>query len=101
MPCEFVAIRRVQQINTAEPEFLSQRNRYGIAEELDLPALNTGRCDIAHSYAVQLHDGGYSVQARPRGYSNDGHRSFYSDQTFVITQAWDDGPAGPSDPELR
>jgi len=94
------AVRRIQQINTAETQFQGQHKHFGAADELELPELKS-LCEIGYRYTIQLRLNGYAIEARPRDYPTHGRRSFYSDETFIIRQAWKDGPATPSDPELR
>lgn len=100
-PCEVAAIRRIEQMNTAQAQFFSQYQRFGAADELDLPELMIGMCEVGYSYTIQLRPHGYSIEARPGDYPSHGHRCFYSDETFMIRQVWKDAPATASDPELR
>jgi hypothetical protein len=95
------AVRRIQQINTAESTFLVEHKRFGGADELTLDAELKSACEIGYTYAIQLNPKGYAIQARPRDFPAHGRRSFYSDQTFLIRQAWKNGPATLLDPELR
>ena len=64
-PCEIPAIRRIQQINTAEAQFMSEHQHFGGADELALPELESP-CEIAYRYTIQLRRNGYAVEARPR-----------------------------------
>src|ERR1700693_769159 len=46
-PCEMAAVRRIQQINTAETQFQAQHKRFGAADELELPELKS-LCEIGY-----------------------------------------------------
>jgi hypothetical protein len=97
-PCEAPAIRRIQQIHSAEAQFMSEHQHFGAAVELTLPD-EMPRC--GYRYTIQPRPNGYTIEARPDDYPTYPRRSFYSDQTFIIRQVRDNAPATSSDPELR
>jgi hypothetical protein len=101
--CEVVAIRNIQRLAALEIAFPAEHGRFGSTEELGLPHPRTW-CESGYALSLRLRENGYLIEARPRNYPTAGpagRRSFYSDQTRVIHQAWRNGPAAASDPPIE
>jgi hypothetical protein len=98
-PSEIAAARRLQGINVEESGFRTKRERFGTLDELNLENMTQARY-AGYQFTLQLRPNGYVIEARPYSPSA-GQRSFYSDETTVIHEAWGNRPATASDPPLQ
>jgi hypothetical protein len=97
---EMAAVRRIQLINSMEAAFHAEHGRFGSTEELGLQHPRNWY-ESGYLFTLQTRRKGYVIQARPRNYPTAGRRSYYSDETLVIHQAWKNGCATASDQEFR
>ncbi len=91
---EIAAALRIRTINTAETAFREEHGRFGILDELPSRHESTY---AGYRFTLQLRPNGYVIQAQPEPHGAAGVRSYYSDESRVIRQAWRNGPAAASD----
>jgi plasmid stabilization system protein ParE len=91
---EIGAALEIRTINSAETAFRAEHGRFGTLDEL--PARH-GSKYAGYRLTLQLRPNGYVIQAQPERYGAAGVRSYYSDESRVIRQAWRKGPATASD----
>lgn len=94
---EIAAALEIRAINTAETAFRAQHGRFGTLDEL---ATRHRSKYAGYGFTLQLRPNGYVIQAQPERYGAAGVRSYYSDESRVIRQAWGNGPATASDPAI-
>jgi type IV pilus assembly protein PilA len=105
---ETVAIHDIRTIHMAQVQYFSQYGKYAATlAELGPPAsdlisknLASGEKD-GYVFTLAATATGYTINASPKVYNNNGRRSFYSDETLLIRQSWSQEPANASSPELK
>ena len=109
---EIAALHEIRTIHSAQVQYFSQYGKYAATlAELGPPAGSQAADLISKSLASGEKDGyvftlaatatGYTINASPKVYNNNGRRSFYSDETLLIRQSWSQEPANASSPELK
>jgi hypothetical protein len=91
---EIAAALEMRTINNAETAFRAEHGRFGALDEL--PTRHESKY-AGYRFTLQLRPHGYVIQAQPVRYGAAGVRSYYSDDSRVIRQAWRNGPATASD----
>ncbi len=85
---EFAAEAEIRSIHAAQSEYKEQHGRYADSlRELGLAPTREG-----YVFALSATPDGYFVQAGPKEYSGAGRRTFFSDQTAVIRENWNNNP---------
>ncbi len=113
---ETAAIQTIRTIYAMQTQYNSQFGKYAQSlTELGPPASGADGPAAAGLISKDLADGkksgyvftvaanptGYVITAIPEAFGNTGRRTFYSDQTNVIRQNWNQEPANINSPELK
>ena len=114
---EMAAIRELQNLNTAQVQYMSHFGRYAAnLTELGPPSTgqaNPNGADLVtkemangakngYKFVMQTAQvGGYAISSTPLTFGSTGRRSFYTDASGVIRQNWGAEPATNASEELK
>jgi prepilin-type N-terminal cleavage/methylation domain-containing protein len=115
---EMAAIEEMGTINKAEIQYYSQFNQYatslaqlgpptaaGAAEGPQaaglIPASLASGASGGYNFTLAASPQGYSVSAVPKQFGSTGRRTFYTDQTGIVRQNWNQDPATSNSEELK
>jgi hypothetical protein len=100
---EMAAVERVKDIQHAQAVCRDQFGKFAVRlEELGIFGLVPDqRLQRWYRFTMSATPDGYTIHADPVEYGRAGRRSFYSDETLVVRNNWEPGPASAASPEVR
>jgi type IV pilus assembly protein PilA len=113
---EQAAIRQIATLHQAESQYTAQYGKYAASlAELGPPANGVAGPDAAdlipknlaegknngYVFSVAAIPGGYAITAVPETFGATGNRSFYSNQSMVISQSTTPEPAHADSPPIK
>jgi len=112
---EVAAIQQIRNLQTAQQQYMSQFGRFATSLE-ELGPNSSGQqgpegADLigedmvsgekgGYRYTLQEAQSGYSITAAPVSFNATGRRTFYSDQTLIIRENWDEEMATAASPAI-
>jgi type IV pilus assembly protein PilA len=113
---ETAAVQQIKTIHTAEAQYYAQFGRYAASLAALGPSASkamgpeaaglipenlAGGKKSGYLFEVGQTREGYAVTASPEKFGSSGRRSFYSDQTLLIRNAWTAEPATVQSPPIE
>jgi hypothetical protein len=96
---DFATVMTIVALHKAEDRFHLKFGKYASLTELGPDGAHLIGRDLAggtsYGHRITLHvtSAGYVIQGRPIHWGVDGRRSFYSDETKIIRQTWNNEEA--------